>query len=63
MLELRARPAGLVPHTGMVEIDGRPINVARPDGSYDAGHGWLGAAEMLTLKLGELRRQSAARRE
>lgn len=44
---------------GMVAVDGRPINAAE-DG-YDAGHGWLGAAEHVTLKFGELRRQAVAR--
>ena len=43
---------------GMVEVDGVPIN-ASPD--YDAGHGWLGAAEMVVSTLGEFRRQSEKR--
>jgi hypothetical protein len=48
--------------SGLVKVDGRPINQAVP-GGYDQGHGWLGAAEHITLKLGELRRQAAARQK
>jgi hypothetical protein len=44
---------------GMVQVDGVPINAA-PD--YDAGHGWLGAAETVLLTLSEFRRQAETRR-
>jgi hypothetical protein len=44
---------------GMVEVDGIPINVA-PD--YDAGGGWLGAADVITTTLSELRKESRKRR-
>jgi hypothetical protein len=47
---------------GLVQVDGRPINQSAP-GGYDQGHGWLGAAEHVTLKLSELRRQAAARQK
>ena len=46
---------------GMVEVFGEPINDSA-DG-YDAGHGWLGAAETVTLALSEFRRQAVARRK
>jgi hypothetical protein len=49
--------------TGLVEIDGRPINQGNPSVGYDQGHGWLGAAEHVTLKLGELRRQAVTRQK
>jgi xanthine dehydrogenase molybdopterin-binding subunit B len=45
--------------TGMIEVDGRPINDV--EGGYDQGIGWLGAAETVLLKLGELRKQAAKR--
>ena len=45
---------------GMVEVDGVPINAA-PD--YDAGHGWLGAAETALLTISEFRRQAEKRRK
>ncbi|MGH3401030.1 MAG: hypothetical protein ACRDRJ_00680 [Streptosporangiaceae bacterium] len=48
---------------GLVQVDGRPINQGNPSVGYDQGHGWLGAAEHVTLKLGELRRQAAARQK
>jgi hypothetical protein len=46
---------------GMVEVFGEPINDS--DEGYDAGHGWLGAAETITLTLSEFRRQAVARRK
>jgi hypothetical protein len=46
---------------GMVEVFGEPINNSQE--GYDAGHGWLGAAECITLALGEFRRQTVARRK
>jgi hypothetical protein len=49
--------------SGLVEVDGRPINQSLPSGGYDQGHGWLGAAEHITLKLGELRRQATTRQK
>jgi hypothetical protein len=48
--------------TGLVKVDGRPINQKVQDG-YDQGHGWLGAAEHITGKLGELRRQATTRQK
>ncbi len=48
---------------GLVQVDGRPINQALPSGGYDQGHGWLGAAEHIVLKLSELRRQANARQK
>lgn len=45
---------------GMVEVDGIPIN-AEP--SYDQGHGWLGAADVITTTLNEFRKDGAARRK
>lgn len=44
---------------GMVEVDGIPINV---EPTYDQGHGWLGAAEVITATLNEFRKEAAARR-
>jgi hypothetical protein len=46
---------------GMVEVFGEPIN-SKEEG-YDAGHGWLGAAECITLALGEFRRKAVTRRK
>lgn len=37
--------------TGLLKVDGRPIDE----------HGWLGVAEHILQKLGELQRQAAAR--
>jgi hypothetical protein len=48
---------------GLVQVDGRPINQSLPSGGYDQGHGWLGAAEHVVLKLGEFRRQATARQK
>jgi hypothetical protein len=45
---------------GMVEVDGIPINV---EPHYDQGHGWLGAAEVITVTLNEFRKEAAARRK
>lgn len=45
---------------GMVEVFGEPINNSK-DG-YDAGQGWLGAAEYITSALCEFRHQAVARR-
>ena len=45
---------------GMVEVDGVPINESP---SYEQGHGWLGAAEAITITLGEFRRQAIARQK
>ncbi len=45
---------------GMIEVDGVPINAAP---AYDAGHGWLGAAETALLTLSEFRRQAETRRK
>jgi len=45
---------------GMVEVDGIPINV-EPD--FDQGHGWLGAADVITTTLNEFRKDAAARRK
>jgi hypothetical protein len=39
---------------GMVEVDGIPINEAP---GYEAGHGWLGAAEIVITTMNEFRRQ------
>jgi hypothetical protein len=55
--------------TGMVvvadrTVDGCPVNdriINKAKDSYDTGHGWLGTAEHIMLKLGELRRQAAVR--
>ena len=44
---------------GMVEVDGIPINAAP---AYDSGHGWLGAADVITTTLNEFRRQAAVRK-
>jgi hypothetical protein len=44
---------------GMVEVFGEPINDS--DGGYDAGQGWLGAAEYITSALCEFRSQAVAR--
>lgn len=44
---------------GMVAVNGTPIN-CQPN--YDQGHGWLGAAEVVTATLGEFRKMAAARR-
>jgi len=44
---------------GMVQVDGIPINV---EPHYDAGHGWLGAADVITTTLNEFRSQSEARK-
>ena len=44
---------------GMVEVDGIPINV---EPTYDQGHGWLGAADVITTTLNEFRKDAAARR-
>lgn len=44
---------------GMVEVFGVPINDS--DDGYDAGLGWLGTAETITLALCEFRRQALAR--
>jgi len=43
---------------GMVEVDGIPINV---EPNYDQGHGWLGAADVITTTLNEFRKDAAAR--
>jgi hypothetical protein len=43
----------------MIEMDGVPINAAL---AYDPRHGWLGAAEMAMLTLGEFRKQAEIRR-
>lgn len=48
---------------GLITVDDRPINQAVPSGGYDQGHGWLGAAEHIVLKLGEFRRQATARQK
>jgi hypothetical protein len=45
---------------GMVEVDGIPINV---EPQYDQGHGWLGAADVITTTLNEFRKDAAARRK
>jgi hypothetical protein len=45
---------------GMVEVDGIPINV---EPNYDQGHGWLGAADVITTILNEFRKDAAARRK
>jgi hypothetical protein len=45
---------------GMVEVDGVPINV---EPGYDQGHGWLGAADVITTTLNEFRKDVAARRK
>jgi hypothetical protein len=45
---------------GMIEVDGVPINAAP---AYDAGHGWLGAAETALLTLSEFRKQAETRRK
>lgn len=45
---------------GMVEVDGIPINV---EPNYDQGHGWLGAADVITTTLNEFRKDAAARRK
>jgi hypothetical protein len=39
---------------GMVEVNGHPINKAP---RYDAGQGWLGAANVILGHLDEFRRQ------
>lgn len=44
---------------GMVMVNGTPIN-CQPH--YDQGHGWLGAAEVITATLGEFRKMAAVRR-
>ncbi len=44
---------------GMVEVDGIPINESP---SYDPGHGWMGASEMVISTLNEFRRQATQRR-
>ena len=44
---------------GMVEVDGIPINV---EPNYDQGHGWLGAADVITTTLNEFRKEASARR-
>lgn len=44
---------------GMVAVDGIPINV---EPNYDQGHGWLGAADVITTTLNEFREDVAARR-
>ncbi len=44
---------------GMVEVDGIPINLAP---HYDAGGGWLGAADVITTTLSEFRKESVKRR-
>ena len=49
--------------TGLVKVDGRPINQGSRSEGFDQGHGWLGAAEHITQKLNELRRQAAARQQ
>jgi len=46
---------------GMVEVFGEPVNTS--DEGYDQGHGWLGAAEYITLALGEFRRQAVTRQK
>jgi len=46
---------------GMVEVFGERIN--NSDEGYDAGHGWLGAAETITIALGDFRRQAVARQK
>ena len=45
---------------GMVAVDGVPINESP---SYEQGHGWLGAAETITITLSEFRRQAIARQK
>jgi hypothetical protein len=45
---------------GMVEVDGIPINV---EPKYDQGHGWLGAADVITTTLSEFRKESEARKK
>jgi len=45
---------------GMGAVDGVPINESS---SYERGHGWLGAAETITITLGEFRRQAIARQK
>ncbi|MFQ6169965.1 hypothetical protein ACK8HX_00030 [Oryzobacter sp. R7] len=44
---------------GMVEVDGIPINV---EPAYEQGHGWLGAAEVITATLNEFRKDATSRR-
>jgi len=44
--------------SGMIQVDGVPINVAP---RYDGGHGWLGAAEMVIVTMSEFRRQTEKR--
>lgn len=43
---------------GMVQVDGIPFN---EEPAYDSGHGWLGAADVVTSTLNEFRRQARAR--
>ena len=40
-------------------VDGIPINV---EPNYDQGHGWLGAADVITTTLNEFRKEASARR-
>jgi hypothetical protein len=44
----------------MVEVDGIPINV---EPKYDQGHGWLGAADVITTTLNEFRKESETRKK
>jgi hypothetical protein len=46
---------------GMVSVNGRPINhfITDPD---PGSHGWLGAAEVVVISLGEFRRRVMQRR-
>ena len=44
---------------GMVEVNGIPINKAP---SYDPGHGWMGASEVVMSTMNEFRRQVSKRR-
>ena len=46
--------------SGMIEVDGVPINAAPPT---IPGHGWLGAAETAVLTISEFRRQAEQRRK
>jgi hypothetical protein len=45
---------------GMIEVDGIPINV---EPAYDQGHGWLGAADVITTTLNEFRKDVVVRRK
>src|SRR5258708_29399381 len=60
--------------TDVSRRDGRPLRLGhdrprmaaifrQPSGGYDLGHGWLGAAEHIVLKLGEFRRQATPRQK